>query len=77
LTLGDSGVALILERASDAGVGFHAIDLYTAGAYCHYGIARLTDQEHGGAIMLTNSLKLHEVAIRHSAAHIVQTLKNI
>src|SRR6266446_2069289 len=77
LTLGDSGVALILERAPDAGVGFHAIDLYTAGAYCHYGIARPTDQEHGGAIMLTDSLKLHDVAIKQSAAHIVQTLQNI
>ena len=77
LTLGDSGAALILERASDDGVGFHAIDLYTAGAYCDYSIAKPTDQEHGGAIMFTDSRRLHEVAIRHSAAHIVQTLKNI
>lgn len=77
LTLGDSGVALILKRASDDSVGFHAIDLYTAGAYCDLSIAKPTDREHGGAIMFTDSRRLHEVAIRHSAAHIVQTLKNI
>ena len=77
LTLGDAGVALILKRAPDDNVGFHAIDLYTAGAYCDYSIAKPTDQEHGGAIMLTDSRRLHEVAIRHSAAHIVQTLKDI
>ena len=77
LTLGDSGAAVILERASNDGVGFHAIDMYTAGAHCDYSIAKPTDQEHGGAIMYTDSRRLHEVAIRHSAAHIVETLKNV
>ena len=77
LTLGDSGVAIILESAGDDHVGFHALDLYTAGAYWHYGVARPTTEEHGGAIMLTESAKLHEVAIRHSASHIVKTLKDV
>ena len=77
LTLGDAGVALILERTSNERLGFHAIDMYTAGVYSDYSVAKPTDQEHGGAIMFTDSRRLHEVAIRHSAAHIVQTLKNV
>jgi len=33
LTVGDAGAAVILERAADGRVGFHATDLYTAAGY--------------------------------------------
>ena len=77
LTLGDAGVALMVDRAADDRSGFHAIELYTAGRYSHLGIAKPTDRSHGGAIMLTNSLKLHKVAIRHSAENIARTLERV
>ena len=50
LTLGDSGVALILEKTSDTAVGFHDIQMLTLGDYSDYCIAKTTDSGHGGAI---------------------------
>jgi len=67
LTLGDSGVALILEKTSDTAVGFHDIQMLTLGDYSDYCIAKTTDSGHGGAIMLTQSAKLSEVAVREGA----------
>lgn len=69
LTLGDSGAAVMLEATQDPKVGFHAIDMYTLGKFSEYCIARPTHEEHGGAIMLTESMKLHAVAIRESVKH--------
>jgi 3-oxoacyl-[acyl-carrier-protein] synthase III len=74
LTLGDCGAALILEATAREGAGFHAIDLYTAGAYSDLSIAKPTDQPHGGAIMFTDSRALHEVAIAQSAIQVARTL---
>ena len=42
LTLGDAGIALILERSPRDEVGFHAIDLFTASRYSSCCIAKLT-----------------------------------
>jgi 3-oxoacyl-(acyl-carrier-protein) synthase III len=75
LTLGDSGVALILERSDTQGVGFHEIDMYTLSKYSNYCIAKPTDSSAGGAIMLTDSDRMHEVAIHESIKHITQVLK--
>ena len=69
LTLGDSGAAVMLERTDNPKVGFHAIDMYTLGKFSEYCIAKPTKEEHGGAIMLTESMKLHAVAIRESVRH--------
>lgn len=77
LTLGDCGAALVLERTERAGAGFHAIDLYTAGAYSELSIAKPTGQPHGGAVMFTDSRGLHEVAIAQSAVHVARTLGRI
>jgi 3-oxoacyl-[acyl-carrier-protein] synthase III len=77
LTLGDCGAALILERTARDGAGFHAIDLYTAGAYGDLSIAKPTDRSHGGAVMFTDSRGLHEVAIPQSAVHVARTLRRI
>jgi 3-oxoacyl-[acyl-carrier-protein] synthase III len=75
LTLGDAGAAMILEEAPDDGVGFHEIDLYTLGRYSSYCVAQATKQEHGGAIMVTDALKLSAVGIKQAVAHSVHILK--
>lgn len=76
LTLGDSGAAVILEEGDDRH-GFHELELYTLGRYSDCCIARPTYNEHGGAIMFTDSLRIHAVAIKNSVMHIVQTLKKL
>jgi 3-oxoacyl-[acyl-carrier-protein] synthase III len=75
LTLGDSGVAVILEQAKDDQVGFHDIDMFTLGNYSDYCIAGPTTSEYGGAIMITESIKLHAVAIKESVRHMVGVLR--
>jgi len=77
LTLGDAAAALILEEAAEDRVGFHAIDLYTAAIHNGYSIGRPTDREHGGAVMFTDSAKLFDTAIRHSASHVVRLLGDL
>lgn len=69
LTLGDAGAALILEKSADFRYGFHQMQMYTVGKYSSYCIAEMTDQEHGGAIMLTDSLKLTAVSLQHAVKH--------
>ena len=70
LTLGDSGVAAIVESGQNEKLGFHNIDLFTYSEYSHYCVAHPTDQPHGGAIMYTqfNDLvdKTVPVCIDHS-----------
>jgi 3-oxoacyl-[acyl-carrier-protein] synthase III len=66
LTLGDAGAAIILERASNDESGFHEIDMYTLGKYSSLCIAKATDQPHGGAIMLTDSIKSSAIAIKQA-----------
>ena len=77
LTLGDSGAALILNEAAGDRAGFHAVDLYTAACHSGYSKAKPTDRPHGGLIMLTESVKLFDVAIRHSAVHAVQLFEKL
>ncbi len=77
LTLGDAGAALTLERSRDGVSGFHALDLYTLGRYSSYCVALATDREHGGAIMLTDSLRLHAVTIQEAISHAVDILERV
>jgi 3-oxoacyl-[acyl-carrier-protein] synthase III len=69
LTLGDSGAAMILEQAEAGDAGLQAIELYTVGRYCSYCVAKATDHPHGGAIMLTDSIKLSAVTLRRAIQH--------
>ncbi len=75
LTLGDSGAAVILEQTENKDVGFHDIDMYTLGLYSDCCIAKPTDSKAGGAIMLTDSLRIHAVAISESVKHVIDILK--
>ncbi len=75
LTVGDSGAAVILEAASNNDVGFHEVDLYTLSEYADLCLGKLTDQEHGGAIMFTDPIKHTAVAIKHSVTHAMHLFK--
>lgn len=75
LTVGDAGAALLLDSAPDDSVGFHLIDLYTLGQYSSLCIAKATDREHGGAIMVTDSIRQTAVALRQTVAHSAYTLR--
>jgi 3-oxoacyl-[acyl-carrier-protein] synthase III len=76
LTLGDSGAAVMLAATSaDGAAGFAAIDLCTLGAYADSCIAGPTEQEHGGAIMFTDAVKLTDAAARHGSEQALNTLR--
>ncbi|QEG40703.1 non-ribosomal peptide synthetase/type I polyketide synthase [Roseimaritima ulvae] len=74
LTLGDAGVATILEM-SDSGAGFEALDLYTAGKHHDLCIAKATNQPHGGAIMTTDAVRASAVTLKHSVGHAHRIMK--
>lgn len=74
LTLGDSGVAIMVESEGPPGVGFQALDLFTRGEYSDLCTGLLSDQPQGGAIMLTQSRKLTAVALEHCLPHALETL---
>ncbi len=69
LTLGDAGVAALLELGSENGAGFHDIQLYTLGCYSSLCVGKVSDRPHGGAIMLTDSTKIAEVGVEQFASH--------
>ena len=75
LTLGDAGAAIILERAPNDESGFHEIDMYTLGKYSSLCIAKATDQAHGGAIMLTDSIKSSAIAIKQAVLSSARVLR--
>lgn len=74
LTVGDAGAAVILEQGANNAVGFHELDLYTLGRYCYDCIAKATDQEHGGAIMFTDAVRVAAVNITQALSHAAYTL---
>jgi 3-oxoacyl-(acyl-carrier-protein) synthase III len=74
LTLGDSGIALLLERSADANQGFHHLEIFTLGAYSDLCIAKESGNKHGGAIMYTESAQLAGVAMAEGAKHAHQTM---
>ena len=75
LTLGDAGIALILEESTRADIGFQEIDLFTLGKYSSLCIARITDRDEGEAIMLTDPIKQTEISIRQAVMHSQETLR--
>ncbi len=71
LTLGDSGMAMILEAAPNPSVGFQEIDLYTLGKYHNLCVAKASAHPEGGAIMFTDPVKSSAVTIKEA----VKTLR--
>ncbi|MEM7278563.1 MAG: 3-oxoacyl-[acyl-carrier-protein] synthase III C-terminal domain-containing protein, partial [Pseudomonadota bacterium] len=66
LTLGDSGAAVTLEKSTDAAAGFAEIEMVTLGTHSDCCIGRATESGAGGAIMITDSRRIHRVAISQS-----------
>ena len=75
LTLGDSGMAMILEEAPSPGVGFQDIDLYTIGKYHNLCVAKVSTHPDGGAIMYTDPVKSSAVTIKEAVKHCVEALQ--
>ncbi|MEE2781457.1 MAG: amino acid adenylation domain-containing protein [Planctomycetota bacterium] len=77
LTVGDAGAAIVMESSGGTEVGFHELDMYTLGKYAWMCIGRLTEQPHGGAIMIVPDPMEHtSVAVRYSVTHAKHTLDN-
>jgi 3-oxoacyl-[acyl-carrier-protein] synthase-3 len=73
LTLGDSGAAVLLERAEDGAEGIGACELQTFAEYSDLCIAKPVGEE-GGWAMNTEALRLHRVAIEASAPTMAKVL---
>lgn len=69
LTLGDAGIAVIIEASTDPACGFHGLELFTQGRHSGLCIAKVTDQAHGGAIMKTDMIKLAELSVTAFMKH--------
>jgi 3-oxoacyl-[acyl-carrier-protein] synthase III len=74
LTLGDAGVALVLERSTSGTAGFREIELYTLGRHAELCIAKVTDRPHGGAIMLTDAVRQTAVGVKNAVGHATHVL---
>jgi 3-oxoacyl-[acyl-carrier-protein] synthase III len=75
LTVGDAGAAMILEPSADARVGFHEIDMYTAGRYSNLCIIKPTEQAHGGLIMVTDAIRISLTSIPRVVQHLLWLMK--
>ncbi len=75
LTVGDAGVAVLVEPSPRPDVGFQALSLYTLGRYNSLCVAKPTDKPHGGAIMVTDSIKAAAVATSEAANHCLTMLR--
>ena len=71
LTLGDAGIALVLESSPHDGVGFHAIDLFTLGRYSSYCVAEATND---GPTMHTRYREMAETSIVPTLLHLRHVL---
>jgi 3-oxoacyl-[acyl-carrier-protein] synthase III len=74
LTLGDSGLAAILERSPSPTKGFQDLEMYTLGQYSSLCIAKATDQSHGGAVLINDAVKGTAVALSQAVSHAQQML---
>jgi 3-oxoacyl-[acyl-carrier-protein] synthase III len=76
LTVGDAGAAVLLESSGGTDVGFHELDMYTLGKYAWMCIGRLTEEPHGGAIMMVPDPMEHTaVAVKYSVANAKHTFE--
>lgn len=75
LTLGDAGAAVVLARSEDPSVGFRHIGLTTFGEYSHLCVGVPSSEDHGGAIMYTDSNELLSVGSAEAAKHVIRSLK--
>lgn len=75
LTVGDSGLAMILTPSADPGKGFLDNDLFTMGAYSDLCIVKATGKAHGGLLLKTDAIRMAEAGHREASRHALRTLK--
>ena len=76
LTLGDAGAALLLEEGPDDLAGLHRIELHTLGELSDACIARASDRPDGGAIMITDAVRLASGAVQEATRHAVEVQRD-
>jgi 3-oxoacyl-[acyl-carrier-protein] synthase III len=69
LTLGDSGLAMMLELGPDDRCGFRKIEMFTLSEFSDCCVAKTSDHPSGGVIMLTDMARLSSAAIEESILH--------
>ena len=74
LTLGDSGLALILERSPHPDQGFLHLDLATLGKHSALCVAKANPTDNGGAVMYTQSMRIAQQGIEPTIKHAIQAL---
>ncbi|NOY68018.1 MAG: hypothetical protein GXP53_00785 [Deltaproteobacteria bacterium] len=70
LTVGDAGAAFILEQTETPDTGFHEMDVFTVAEHCDLCIGTYSREKHGGFVMYTDSIKIHQIAIGMTAEHV-------
>jgi 3-oxoacyl-[acyl-carrier-protein] synthase III len=76
LTLGDAGVALILDGTQDSSIGFQHCELRTLPEYSRLCIAYPTPYEHGGMIMHTVSSEISSVGTNETAKALIAAIES-
>ncbi len=77
LTLGDSGLAMMLELGPDDRCGFRKIEMFTLSEFSQCCIAKTSDHHGGGAIMLTDMARLSSAAIEEAILHAAGVRKQL
>lgn len=73
LTLGDSGLAMVLEPTNVPGKGFVDIDLFTMGAYSDLCVVR--SSKHGaGLLVRADAIGMMDAGHMETARHALQTM---
>lgn len=75
LTVGDSGLAMILEAAPAGSTGLAAIDMFTMGGYSDLCVVKRTEQEDGGLLLKTNAIRMAEAGHLEASRHAWNTLQ--
>jgi amino acid adenylation domain-containing protein len=75
LTLGDAGVAVILERGPNSRVGFHDIDMATLGRYSSLCIGKASGHPDGGGTMICDSIAGTVVAVKRAVPYLAAVMR--
>ena len=74
LTVGDSGLAMILEPAKSKEQGLRYIDMFTMGGYSDLCVVKATREKQGGLILHTDALKMAEAGHTEAGKHALKTM---
>ena len=69
LTVGDSGIALLLELGTRSDVGFTDLRLFTLGRYSGHCVAKPTERAPGGVLMKTDTVRLALITSKEGMRH--------